>query len=571
MNSGDRKRPRRRNRKKGEDVDQYRDLILKSFLLESEDTLAEMEQAVLELEKRPESDDLVQAIFRVVHTAKGNAAILELQALLAFTHTVEDFLDAIRGHQLAVTREITTVLLTSVDVLREMAAAAGAGKDETSPRADDVLKTISHHLQSARSDGEQVGGTPNPPTPNAETPAATSPVITKEAGRTLRVDISKLDRLLDLTGEITIARGRVTELLDNKGQVDINEVREAQRFADALHTELQETVLKARMVPVWPLLRQYARTVRDLAKTHGKLAQLHIEGEDVEVDTSVVEHLKDPLLHMIRNAIDHGIEPADVRRDKGKPPVGAITVKAAHQGASIVIEVSDDGAGLDRQKIIELARNRALVAEPEKLSQHDLYQLIFEPGFSTASQVSDLSGRGVGMDVIRRNVQALRGSVYVSSRAGAGATIHICLPLTLAMIEGFGVGVGDETCVIPVDQVVECVELPADQVHAGRNEGVLQLRGEPLPFLHLKDHFGFSRERALRQNIIVVQHDSSRAGLAVDVLYGATQTVIKPLPAIFKDVPGVSGSAILGNGRVALILDVPALLRDFQARAVTLA
>jgi two-component system chemotaxis sensor kinase CheA len=388
-----------------------------------------------------------------------------------------------------------------------------------------------------------------------------------EGGRTLRVDVGKLNRLLDLMGEITIARGRVAQLLEDGEHIDLNAIREAHRFTDALHTELQETVLKTRMVPVGPLMRQYARTVRDLSKSHGKLAQLYLEGEDVEVDTSVVEHLKDPLLHMIRNAIDHGIEKPSVRRKKGKAPVGAITVKAAHKAGSIVIEVSDDGAGLDRQKIVDLARKRGLAAEPEKLSDHDVYQLIFESGFSTVSQVSDLSGRGVGMDVIRRNVQALRGSTYVSSRPGAGASVHICLPLTLAMIEGFGVGVGNETCVIPVDQVIECVELTADEEHAGRREGVLQLRGEPLPYLYLKDHFGFPGDRALRQNIIVVEHDSGRAGLAVDVLYGSTQTVIKPLPAIFKDVPGVSGSAILGNGRVALILDVPTLLRDFQSQA----
>lgn len=547
-----------------------RDLILKSFLQESEESLAQMEQAVLELEAHPDNAELVQAIFRVVHTAKGNAAILELQALLSFTHTLEDFLDGIRGHRLTVTREITTVLLASVDVLREMTAAAGTGKDEAPHRADEVLKSISEHLQGldalAKNSGEQ-----HAPVSNAESVVVASAAVAREVARTLRVDVSKLDRLLDLTGEITIARGRLSQLLEDKEHVDIDQILEAQRFADSLHTELQETILKARMVPVGPLLRQYARTVRDLARTHGKLAQLHIEGEEVEVDTSVVEHLRDPVLHMIRNAIDHGIEPPNVRREAGKPPVGTIAIRAFHRAGSIVIELSDDGAGLDRRKILDLAQKRGVAPEPDRLSDHDIYQLIFESGFSTASQVSELSGRGVGMDVIRRNVQALRGTVYVSSRPGAGATVHIALPLTLAMIEGFGIGVGDETCVIPVDQVVECVELNADQVYADRTEGVLQLRGEPLPYLHLKDHFGFSGKRAARQNVIVVQHESWRAGLAVDVLHGSMQTVIKPLPAIFKNVPGVSGSAILGNGRVALILDVPALLRDFQSQLASMA
>ncbi|HEU5414020.1 MAG TPA: chemotaxis protein CheA [Candidatus Angelobacter sp.] len=548
-----------------------RDLILKSFLQESEDSLAQMEQAVLELEAHPDNAELVQAIFRVVHTTKGNSAILDLQALLSFTHSLEDFLDAIRGHRLAVTREITTVLLTSVDVIREMVLAAGAGKDEASPRSDEVLRSISLHLQTLDAVTENSGKLFHSPAASSEGVPVPASVVAGEAARTLRVDVSKLDRLLDLTGEITIARGRLTQLLENKEHIDIGELREAQRFADSLHTELQETILKARMVPVGPLLRQYARTVRDLARTHGKLAQLHVEGEDVEVDTSVVEHLKDPVLHMIRNAIDHGIEAPEVRRKAGKPPVGTITVRAFQRAGSIVMELSDDGAGLDRKKIMDLARKRGLAPEPERLSDHDIYQLIFESGFSTASQVSELSGRGVGMDVIRRNVQALRGTVHVSSRPGAGATVHIALPLTLAMIEGFGIGVGDETCVIPVDQVVECVELHADQVYADRTEGVLQLRGEPLPYLHLKNHFGFSGGRASRQNVIVVRHDSWRVGLAVDTLYGAMQTVIKPLPAIFRNVPGVSGSAILGNGRVALILDVAALLRDVQSQIPGLA
>jgi len=404
-----------------------------------------------------------------------------------------------------------------------------------------------------------------PSSSTAEAVPAGTEISRKETARTLRVDIEKLDRLLNLAGEITIARGRVAQMLEATEEISLEEVRDAHSFADALHFELQETILKARMVPVGPLFHQYNRTVRDLAKSLGKMAQLQIEGEDIEVDTSVVEHLKDPLLHMVRNALDHGIEPPAVRKRKGKPQAGTITVRATRDGGNIVIDVSDDGAGLDRQKISDAAQKKGLIAGGEKLSDHDVYQLIFESGLSTASQVSDMSGRGVGMDVVRRNIQALRGSVQITSDPGAGARVRIRLPLTLAIIEGFGVGVGDETYVIPVDQVVECIELPPEENDAARKEGVLQLRDEPLPFLHLKDLFGLPGDRNGRQSVVVVQHESSRAGLAVNALYGATQTVIKPLPTIFKDVRGVSGSAILGNGRVALILDVPTLFRDFCA------
>lgn len=548
-------------------MDSQRDLILKSFLVESAEGLTQVEQSILELESRPEDLDLVQSIFRVVHTMKGNAAILDLKNLLTFAHTAEDLLDAVRERKIAANTEITTLLLATADALREMIEKAGQGIDEMSRRGKDVLGKISRCLNGAEKANRsrhkaQPLGEENPDL--ASVSAHAGAAAQADSARTLRVDIEKLDRLLTLAGEITIAHGRVAQMLENKEKLNADEVREAHSFADALHLELQETILKTRMVPVGPLFRNYNRTVRDLAKSHGKMAQLLIVGEDVEVDTSVVEHLKDPLLHMIRNAVDHGIEAPDVRKSKGKPPVGAITVRAFHEGGNIVIEVRDDGAGLDRQSILQVAKKRGIAAEADKLSDSDVYQLVFESGFSTASQVSDLSGRGVGMDVVRRNVQALRGSVFINSEPGAGSTVHIRLPLTLAIIEGFGVGVGDETYVIPVDQVVECVELPAGENDALRTSGVLQLRREPLPFLYLKDHFDLPGARAGRQNIVVVQHGANRVGLAVDRLLGTTQIVIKPLPAIFKSIPGVSGSAILGNGRVALILDVPALLRNFR-------
>ena len=542
-----------------------RDVILKNFLLESEDGLRLMEQSILELELHPDGSETIQSIFRVVHTMKGNASLLEIEGLLAFTHTAEDLLDQLRNGKLSVTPELVTLLLDVVDALRQMVAAAGKGKDEIGPGAKDILARISHHLKL---DGK-AGKGPDHARDNQgalSNPEAASGMgqAQYQAARTLRVDVAKLDRLLDLAGELTIARGRVAQMLEAKEEISLDELRDAHSFADALHYELQDTILKTRMVPVGPLFHQYNRTVRDLAKSLGKVAQLRIEGEDIEVDTSVVEYLKDPLMHMIRNALDHGIEPPAKRKKRGKPQAGTITIRASHEGRNIVIEVSDDGAGLDRQRIIEVAQKKGLAAEPQKLPEQEIYQLIFEPGFTTASQVSDMSGRGVGMDVVRRNIQTLRGSVHVTSQPGVGATVRIRLPLTLAIIEGFGVGVGDETYVIPVDQVIECVELGKEDHDNARRDGVLQLRNEPLPFIYLKDHFGLPGDRGTRQTVVVVQHESSRAGLAVNELYGATQTVIKPLPAIFKDVAGVSGSAILGNGRVALILDIPALFRDFR-------
>jgi two-component system chemotaxis sensor kinase CheA len=269
---------------------------------------------------------------------------------------------------------------------------------------------------------------------------------------------------------------------------------------------------------------------------------------------------------MIRNAVDHGIEPPHARKARGKDPCGRVTLRASHDAGSIVIQVADDGAGLDRKRIIERAMSLGIVAEPEKLPDAEIYGLIFEPGFSTAETVTDLSGRGVGMDVVRRNVDALRGSVAIDSRPGEGTTITIRLPLTLAIIEGFGVGVGDETYVIPLEAVLECVELPAQEQHQGNGHGVLYLRGRVLPYLRLRKLFALGDRAPSRENVVIVQHGDGQAGIAVDVLYGASQAVIKPLGELFEGLPGIAGSTILGNGRIALILDVPSLLRQAVGR-----
>ena len=319
--------------------------------------------------------------------------------------------------------------------------------------------------------------------------------------------------------------------------------------------------MRARMVPAGPFFRRYTRTIRDLAAAHGKNARLVIVGGDVEIDTSAVEMLRDPLAHMIRNAIDHGIEPSSQRVAAGKPAVGCVTLEARHEAGSIIMRVSDDGAGLDADAIA--ARAAALGLDASRLTESEMWRLIFEPGFSTAAAVTDLSGRGIGMDVVRRAVDALRGTIGIATRAGQGTTFAIRLPLTLAMIDGFAVSVGEESYVVPVECVVECVELPAAE-RGDDPTGVLLLRDEIVPFVRLRRLFALGGETPARENVLVVQHDGAKAGLAVDALHGAGQAVIKPLGRYFDQVPGIAGSSILGNGRVALVLDVPELLRQTE-------
>jgi len=556
------------------------ELLLKSFVTETGEGLVQMEQALLELEVHPQDLELVNTVFRVIHTFKGNASIFDLKSSLEIAHALEDLLDRIRTHDLSFTPDIADVLLASIDVLRELTAAAAVGKDSAPPKYKQLLQRVKTQFgtkptgkkKTRKTEPLKTAAAASIPTeiPRQETIGVPAPA----PARTLRVDVQKLDRLLDLTGEIAIARGRTTRLLENKKHIAIAELAEAHSIEAMLQAELQELVMKVRMVPVGPLFRQYQRTVRDLAKELGKTVNLQIEGDEVEVDTSVVEHLRDPLLHMIRNALDHGIELPDQRRKAGKPVEGAIVLRASHQSGNISVEVADDGAGLDRARILEAAKKRGVAVDAGGMSDHDVYQLVFESGVSTADQVSSVSGRGVGMDVVRRNVQALRGSVSIDSRPGAGSTVHLRFPLTLAIIEGFAVEVAGNTYVIPLDHVIECLDLldlPAEDRSRSGGDGVINLRGEPLPYLDLGRHFGCAEERNGRQSVVVVRTESQHAGLVVDKLHGETQTVIKPLGEFFEGLRWAAGSAILGNGKVALILDTAALLQEFCKAQVEVA
>jgi two-component system chemotaxis sensor kinase CheA len=309
--------------------------------------------------------------------------------------------------------------------------------------------------------------------------------------------------------------------------------------------------------------------VRDVSKELGKDIVLQISGGDTELDKTVVEKIGDPLTHLVRNAMDHGIESADARRESGKSVQGVVRLNAYHEAGGIVIEVSDDGGGLNPQKILAKATQRGLINEGQQLSDKEIFNLIFEPGFSTAEQISNLSGRGVGMDVVKRNITALRGTVELDSKLGQGTCVRIRLPLTLAIIDGFLIGVGQASYVVPLDMVEECIELPSEQITGQQH---LDLRGNVLPFIRLRQMFDDQGQPPRRENVVVVRYAGVRAGLVVDQLLGEFQTVIKPLGKVFCQVPALSGFTILGSGAVALILDIPGLLAQITqsggARAV---
>jgi len=533
-----------------------REAVLASFLVESEEGLDLMEQALVQMESSPSDPELLHSIFRVAHTLKGNATSLELSELAGFAHVIEDLLDVFREQQALPGADLISLLLKAVDELRAMVSnAAAAGPLELTPGQQKLRKEIAREVEKRAKRVMTTGES------NQESSSAVKVDMLSGANhRTLRADVDKLDHMLNLTGELVIAQTRLRQMIEKLDVEQGRAILEMHREAERLYMDLQSEVMSIRMVPVGPLFRQFVRPVRDLAKSHGKLARLEVVGGDVEVDTTVLEQLKDPLLHLLRNAVDHGFEKPALRESQGKNPCGLIRLTAAHSGGNIIVKLEDDGAGFDRASIRDKAKRLGLLSGKDEIRDEELYNLVFRAGFSTAKSVTDLSGRGVGLDVVRRNIDNLRGTVEITSTAGKGSTITIRLPLTLAIIEGFSVRVGSETFIVPLEHVTECTELPAEQ-RSPEAGGILSLRGSALPYVRLRRVFSLSGETPKRENIVVVKINEFHAGIAVDELLGGMQTVVKPLGRAFRAVPGIAGSTVLGDGRIGLILDVPSLLR----------
>jgi two-component system chemotaxis sensor kinase CheA len=387
--------------------------------------------------------------------------------------------------------------------------------------------------------------------------AAAAPGSAPDDQRFIRVQADRLDAVINLLGELVTAGAGAALLARQTRQSSLIEANEQ---IGALIEEIRNGTLQLRMVPIGETFSRFRRVVRDTAAELGKDVQLEIVGGDTELDKSVVERIADPLMHLVRNALDHGLETAAQRLESGKPAQGRLTLSARHESGSILIRIDDDGRGIQRQKVLERAWERGLVEPGVVPADADIDRLIFEPGFSTAEKVTNLSGRGVGMDVVRRNIEALRGTVTISSQPGAGSSIEIRLPLTLAIIDGFLVGVGASNFIFPLDAVVEVIE---DRPAAGEVDAagrrLVELRGSVLPVVSLRALYGLESEQPERASVVVIQAGGRRFGVLVDQLLGQHQTVIKPLGRMFRSLRGMSGSSILGNGEVALIFDVHSL------------
>jgi two-component system chemotaxis sensor kinase CheA len=547
-----------------EDVD-----LLREFITESREHLDNIEQGVLVLENQPADVETLNTIFRAFHTFKGGAGFLNLIPINQLAHVFESLLDLARQGRLLIDASVIELILRGRDVLKQFLDEIEGQIDGARPAAPILIPTAALKVDARKMIENIRSGTSktDPEVPAA--PAATSAPETApdakagRAGTMVKVAATKLDGLLDLVGEMVIAQSLVSQDLSRLTDLNPQFARNTAQL-ERITKELQRVSMSLRMVPIRGVFQKMARVVRDISAKQQKKVQFLTSGEDTELDRGVVEELSDPLLHMIRNSMDHGIEPAGRRVAAGKPPTGTLQLRAFHQGGNIVVEVEDDGAGLNRERIRQKAVERGLIPAGTNPTDGEIFNFILAAGFSTAEKVTDFSGRGVGLDVVRRNIERLRGRMDISSQPGLGTLFKITLPLTLAIIDGLIVRVGEERFIIPTLSVRESFRPQADMITPVQNRAeVVNVRGQLIPLLRLRELFDVkSSPPNLADSIIVVaQSGTDFRCLLVDALLHKQEVVIKNLnDMMVHKNRALAGAAILGDGRVGLILDVNALV-----------
>jgi len=644
---------------------------VETFRQEAQDLLEEIEQGLLDLAHRPQGNgtgdrDLVDAVFRGLHTLKGSGAMFGFDALAAFTHHCETAFDRVRKGEVAATPELVGAVLAAqdhmralaegrpapdavgealladlhrvveaagrptsaetvsepglnrwrvrfslpadalvngtrplplLDELRELGECAVVAVTDATPDFDVLVPTECHlawdvtlvtrHGRDAIEDvfifviddmtldiqDMNPAVDPEVAAEAAETviesPAVTASVETaagevrgaKASGDTVRVPAERLDEMMDRVGELVIAQSRLKQLAASSSDIALRAVAEE---IERLASEMRDTMMVVRMVPIAQLFSRFRRLIHDLARDTGKTIELSTEGEATELDKTVIERLADPLIHLVRNAADHGLETPGQRLAAGKPEAGQVVLAARQSGAEVVITITDDGRGVDRARVRAKAEENGLIQPGQVLSDNELLQLIFAPGFSTAATITNLSGRGVGMDVVKRTIEGLRGSIELTSTPGRGSVVSLRIPLTLAIIDGLLVRVGTSRYVIPLASVEECVELSVEQDLRSTGRSLITLRDQLVPFIRLRQMFATGLEPDPHQKIVVVSTGQERVGLVVDQILGDHQTVIKALSAFHAEVGAFSGATILGDGGVALILDIAHLVAAGQ-------
>ncbi len=516
------------------------------FREEAYELLGELERALLALEETPQDADLLGRVFRALHTLKGSGGACGLDDVAAFTHELENFFDRLRKGEAAANREMITLALSARDRIKDMLDAhyEGGTSDET------LCRQVLASLQGLLSAGKE---TPEPmcrPTPVREPYRGTGSLSS------IRVATDKLDILANLVGELVTIQARLSQASARQGLAEFVSISEE---VERMTAGLRDVTMNIRMLPIGSLFNRFQRLVRDLSGELGKDVALEVEGTDTELDKTVIERLQDPLVHLIRNSMDHGIEPPDVRAHTGKCPRGTVRLAAAHAGAQVLIRISDDGVGLDRERILARAISQGILFPGTSYTTGEVYACLFAPGFSTAKEVTSVSGRGVGLDVVKRSIDDLGGTIELTSEQGAGTTFLLKLPLTLAIIDGFLTISGGEHYIFPLGLVEECVELDRRRTERSGAKRLITVRGEYVPYIRLREQFAINGEAPAIEQVVIVRQEQRRIGIAVDQVVGGHQTTIKKLGAFYKKAEGISGATILGDGSIALILDVPKL------------
>lgn len=549
--------------------------LIAEFLSEATGHLETAEQEILKLEEDPGNLDSISALFRAFHTIKGVAGFLNLNQIQSLAHAAENLLDLGREGKLRVTGSASDIILQSIDLMKRLLAALEQASThqqplQPQPGVRELCQQLNRMAEKvAKGDpvddlsvsSERIGTVPasQSQASGGEAGSVKSPSTTENS---VKVATDRLDSLINMVGELVIANSMVAQ--DVADSLNTNQrLSQHINHLGKIVRDLQDLSMSLRMIPVNAVFRKMTRLVRDVARKAGKEVELLISGADTELDRNVVEALADPLVHMVRNSIDHGIEPPDQREALGKPRVGRLELKAYHKGGNINIEICDDGRGLNKEKILRKAIQNGIVGENQPLSDQEIYKLIFAPGLSTAEKVTDISGRGVGMDVVRKNIEALRGRIDIVTEPGKGSTFIIRLPLTLAVIDGLVVKVGVNKYIVPIISIEQSIRPTPQQLCTVQGRGeLLNIRNSLIPLVRLNQLFGVeSRTDDPAQALVVVVQDADRRiCLMVDELLGQEQVVIKSLGEDMGKVQGISGCAVLGDGNVSLILDIPGIV-----------
>jgi len=585
--------------------------LLEGFLTETAELLEKLDDDLVALEKMPDEMDLLNSIFRSIHTVKGASSFLGFDLLVKITHKTEDVLNRLRKDELKVTPEIMDVILEAVDHIKLLVNDIRNGEIVERELDEIVNKLIPYisdtfrestvlPMETKQAADSSANGTPLPgetgeepksPSPDQEScttervaspePSAPKPVPARTApprgeelsdNTTVRIDVKRLDDLMNQVGEIVLERNRVLQMnIDYQSRENIatfgEEFSKLAKRIDFVTSELQMQVLKIRMIPVEKVFKKFPRIVRNLSRDLGKEVDLEINGEETELDRSVVDEIGDPLIHLIRNALDHGVENPEERVASGKPRRGKVVLSATHEGNNIIISIRDDGKGIDPEKLAKKALDKGLVTEEQLagMSGKEILDLVFLPGFSTKEKATDVSGRGVGMDVVKTNIRKLNGIIEIRSEVGKGSEFILKLPLTLAIIQSLLVDVESEVYSIPLAAVLETLKVETSSFHLVGGQEVLKLRDSVLPLLRLQKLFGVkeSESSAEQRYVVIIGVAEKRIGLIVSRLLGQQEVAIKSLGKYLADAPGIAGSTILGDGRVALIVD-PAGIIDME-------